>query len=61
MWGIRPVKILNHFGPHVYTNASYDRSFQISTLEDINQLAQELRYFRQLEFVNHSEKYWPER
>ncbi|TKR92568.1 hypothetical protein L596_007196 [Steinernema carpocapsae] len=61
VWGMNAVKERSHFDPDEITEVTHDDGFQITNLTDMTELAANLRRIRNLPFVDHTERYWPER
>ncbi|VDK22757.1 unnamed protein product [Anisakis simplex] len=61
MWGLSEVHTTSVFRVDTLTNVAADPAFHLQTIEDVQRLADKLRQFRQLQFVQHGEKFWPER
>uniref|UniRef100_A0A0N4ZM94 SSD domain-containing protein n=1 Tax=Parastrongyloides trichosuri TaxID=131310 RepID=A0A0N4ZM94_PARTI len=61
VWGLNEVESLSHFNPEMVTNVTIDKKFRINTLNELKALAGELYRMRNLPFVQHQSKFWPER
>lgn len=61
VWGIEHVHSLGHFEFQKLTKLSTDLKFQLKTLEQIKELANDMTRFRQLSFIQHKDRFWPER
>ncbi|CEF67662.1 Protein dispatched [Strongyloides ratti] len=61
VWGLNKVQSLSHFNADKVTNVTVDKRFRIRTLTELKNLAKELYRMRNLPFVQHPTKFWPER
>uniref|UniRef100_A0A1I8A4A6 SSD domain-containing protein n=1 Tax=Steinernema glaseri TaxID=37863 RepID=A0A1I8A4A6_9BILA len=55
------VQANSHFDPDDVEAVTADGRFKLTNLTDLTGLASELRRMRRLPFVQHAEKFWPER
>ncbi|EGT60384.1 hypothetical protein CAEBREN_09240 [Caenorhabditis brenneri] len=61
VWGVEPIYSLSTFRANSTTPIRSDPSFSLKTARDVHQIAHSLEKARQLPFVNHQPKFWPER
>ncbi|VDN87888.1 unnamed protein product [Brugia pahangi] len=61
IWGLTPRISQNIFQPDKLTPVQHDYKFSLQNTTDIQELAFKLRSYRELNFINHQNQYWPER
>ncbi|CAL2028715.1 unnamed protein product [Caenorhabditis brenneri] len=61
VWGVEPIYSLSTFRANFTTPIRSDPFFSLKTARDVHQIAHSLEKARQLPFVNHQPKFWPER
>ncbi|CCD62965.1 SSD domain-containing protein [Caenorhabditis elegans] len=61
VWGVEPIYSLSTFRANATSPLRSDPIFSLKTAGDVRKLARFLGTARQLPFVNHQPKFWPER
>uniref|UniRef100_A0A1I7TCE5 SSD domain-containing protein n=1 Tax=Caenorhabditis tropicalis TaxID=1561998 RepID=A0A1I7TCE5_9PELO len=61
VWGVEPIYSLSTFRANATSLLRSNPFFSLKTARDVNQIARSLEKARQLPFVNHQPKFWPER
>ncbi|KAF1770132.1 hypothetical protein GCK72_001950 [Caenorhabditis remanei] len=61
VWGVEPVYSLSTFRANATSPLKSDPFFSLKTARDVHKIARSLEKARQLPFVNHQAKFWPER
>uniref|UniRef100_A0A915PTI4 SSD domain-containing protein n=1 Tax=Setaria digitata TaxID=48799 RepID=A0A915PTI4_9BILA len=61
IWGLTERQSRSVFQPDKLTPVQHNPKFSLQTTADIQQLASELRAYRELSIVKHESQYWPER
>uniref|UniRef100_A0A8R1I9G6 SSD domain-containing protein n=1 Tax=Caenorhabditis japonica TaxID=281687 RepID=A0A8R1I9G6_CAEJA len=61
VWGVEPIYSTGTFRANATSPLRSDPSFSLKTASDVRRLATSLKKARQLPFVEHKPKFWPER
>ncbi|ULU13171.1 hypothetical protein L3Y34_015986 [Caenorhabditis briggsae] len=61
VWGVEPIYSLSTFRANATSPLRSDPFFALKTASDVHKIARSLEKARQLPFVNHQPKFWPER